>query len=468
MALLISLFLATTGAASPDVAVNAARIDRDVSAALRYYSIPGATVAVVAGGQVVYARAFGFRDISTRALAGLDTQYEIGSITKQFTAAAIMQLSQAGKLDLDAKVATYLPNVPYANEITVRQLLTQTSGLPDYLDGPDIDEAAKKPATFDQIVARIAGKPLAFTPGSGWEYSNTNYLFLGRVITIVSGESYESYVRTHILEPLGMSSTFTIGDETTVSQMAIGYRRVNGSFQPALGTIGQSFASSAGDLVSTVGDLEKWDAGLREGRVVSPASYELMRAPQLTTKGENSGYGFGLFVDSFAGQQRIGHTGGDYGFTTADEYFPAQDIRIIAFTNDGNDNGHPEAGEILTNVVFEGIFPDIAAAALRPSPGEDPQVTVRVKVFFDQMQSGRIDYALMAPSLAEKFKQRLSAVLASEFGAYGPPTAVVFRGKRTVSDKHWFDYDLYFGPGVFLTFGIAYDDANAIAALSFG
>ncbi|MFY9709593.1 MAG: serine hydrolase domain-containing protein [Candidatus Cybelea sp.] len=444
------------------------RVDAAVATALRYYDIPGATVAVLDGGKVIYARAFGFSNLAKHDRASTGTHYEIGSITKQFTAAAIVQLSQAGKLDLDAKLATYVSGVPYACAITLRQLLTQTSGLPDYLDGPDIDEAAKKPATFDQVISRIAGKPLAFAPGSQWQYSNTNYLILGKIVEVVSGESYEEYVAKQILAPLGMSATFTIADEAHVPAMAVGYRRVNGTFQPALGTIGQSFASSAGDLVSTIEDLEKWDAALRAGRVVSVAGYGLMTTPQITTKGENAGYGFGLFIDSYDGQPRIGHTGGDYGFTTADEYFPTQGVRIIALTNDGNDNGHPEAGEILTNVAFEALFPEIAAAALRPSPGEDPSVTARVTVFFEQMQSGRIDYALLAPHLADKFKKRMASVLSSEFAAYGNPTAVVFRGERTESGEHWFDYVIHFGPGVYLKFGAAYDNSKQIAGLSFG
>ncbi|MFZ0031694.1 MAG: serine hydrolase domain-containing protein [Candidatus Cybelea sp.] len=466
----VLIFCAPVGAAPSPPSVNAAtaHLDGDIQAALRRYNIPGATVAIIGGGQVIYARAFGFSDLGKHVPASVDTHYEIGSITKQFTAAAIVQLSQTGNLDLDAKVATYVAGVPHANEITLRQLLTQTSGLPEYLDGPDIDDVAKKPATFGQIMQRIVGKPLAFAPGSRWQYSNTNYLVLGQIIETVSGERYKDYIQRHLLDPLGMSATFIISDEPHVPQMAIGYKRVNGDFQPALGTIGQSFASSAGDLVSTVADLEKWDGALRAGRVVSPASYALMTTPPITPSGGNTGYGFGLFVDSVDGQPRIGHTGGDPGFTAADEYFPEQHVSVIALTNDGDDNGHPEAGEILTNVVFESLFPEIAAAALRPSPGEDPRVTARVTAFFEQMQSGHEDYASLAPRLADKFRTRFASSLASEFAPYGTPTAVIFRAERTASGQHWFDYVIHFGPGVSLKIGVSYNNANQIAGLSFG
>jgi D-alanyl-D-alanine carboxypeptidase len=141
--------------------------------------------------------------------------------------------------------------------------------------------------------------------------------------------------------------------------------------------------------------------------------------------------------------------------------------KIAVPSSDGDDNGHPEAGEILTNVVFEDLFPEIAAAALRPSPGEDPRVTARVTTFFEAMQSGREDYASLAPRLADKFKTGLASTLASEFAPYGSPTAVVFRGERIESGRHWFDYVVHFGPGVSLKFGVSYNDANQITALSF-
>jgi D-alanyl-D-alanine carboxypeptidase len=192
-----------------------------------------------------------------------------------------------------------------------------------------------------------------------------------------------------------------------------------------------------------------------------------MTTSQPTTQGD-SGYGFGLFIDSLDGQPRIGHTGGDPGFTAANEYFPTQNVRIIALTNDGNENGHPEAGEILTNVAFEALFPDIAAAALRPAPGEDVAVTAGVKKFFTDMQSGREDYTTIAPHLADKFKARYAALFASEFAPYGTPTALVFRENRAEAGKQWFDYVVHFGPGVSLKIAVGFDQAGKISGLSFG
>jgi CubicO group peptidase (beta-lactamase class C family) len=459
----------SVSAASPGLpAGTAERLHSDLDAAMRHYGIPGATVIILKNHQIVYEGAFGLSDVEKRVPASVRTHYEIGSITKQFTAAAIVRLSEAGKLNLDAAVATYLPAAPHAGEITVRQLLAQTSGLPDYLDGPDIDRVGTQPATFEQLLSRVADKPLAFTPGSGWQYSNTNYLILGKLVELASGERYDDYIRRQFLEPVGMTTTFTIGDEPRVPDMAFGYRRVDGALEPARGTIGQSFASSAGDLVSTAGNLAKWSDAFSSGRVLPASAYAMMATSQTTSQAKDTGYGFGLFVDSLDGQPRVGHTGGDPSFTAADEFFPAQGVIVIALTNDGNDNGHPEAGEILTTVAFEALFPDIAAAALRPSAGEDPAVTQRVKSLFEQIQSGREDYAALTPRLADKLRGGLASTFASEFSPYGPPTAAVFRGERTEAGKNWFDYVIHFGPGVSLKFSVAYDAGVMVTGLSFG
>jgi CubicO group peptidase (beta-lactamase class C family) len=347
----------------------------------------------------------------------------------------------------------------------VRQLLTQTSGLADYLDVPGVDTS--KTATYDQLMASIADKPLQFSPGRAWRYSNTNYVMLGHIIESVSNEPYDRYVPQHILEPLGMTETFTIGDEASIPGMAFGYQLVDGHLSPVRAAISQSYAWSAGDLVSTVRDVEKWSSALQNGRVVAPQDYALMMTSQPTTQGD-SGYGFGLFIDSVDDQPRIGHTGGDPGFTAANEYFPKQNVRVIALTNDGNANGHPEAGEILTNVAFEALLPEIAAAALRPAPGEDPAVTAGVAKFFTTMQSDHKDYSTLALHLAEKFKQRFAALFASEFAPYGAPTAFVFRAKRAEQGKRWFDYVVHFGPGVTLKLSVGFDESGKITGLSFG
>ncbi|HEX4386458.1 MAG TPA: hypothetical protein VH083_26065 [Myxococcales bacterium] len=180
------------------------------------------------------------------------------------------------------------------------------------------------------------------------------------------------------------------------------------------------------------------------GKVVSKKSYAAMTAPFMTAQG-SAGYGFGLFVESVEGQPRIGHTGGAFGFTTADELFVRQKVRIIAFTNTGDDK--PEAGEVLTTAVFNQLFPEIAAEALRPAAGEDAAATASAHATFALMQHGSGDDSALAPKLGGKMAAGLAKRLSEQFGPYGAPEAFVFKGQRSDGGLHWFDYLIQFGPG---------------------
>ncbi|GAA0711487.1 serine hydrolase domain-containing protein [Dokdonella soli] len=459
--LLYASFAIATDTVGPE---QAKRIDADVEIILHRTATPGATVAIAEHGHIVYSNAYGLRDRERHLPATVGTYYEIGSITKQFTAAAILQLQEAGKLHIDDKLAAFLPAAPHANEVTLRQLLSHTSGLPEYLDGPDIEQDATKPATFDQVMARIAGKPLDFEPGSRWSYSNTGYILLGRVIEVLSHESYRHYVQTHLLGPAGMTHTFTGGDETHLPNMAIGYRHKNERIERAP-TISDTFGWSAGFLVSTVSDLEKWNDALMNGRIVTPADYASMSTSVKTTKQGDAGYGFGLFVDSVGEQPRVGHTGGSFGFTTANEYFPKQGVQIIAFTNNGD---NPEPGEMITSAVFNVLFPDIAAAAVRPAADEDKRATADAKAFFVQLQHGTEDSSRLGPKLEAKMKAGLAERFARQLGPYGAPEQFVFKGQRSDAKLRWLDYLVTFGPGSSLKFAVGLDVEGKIASLSLG
>jgi D-alanyl-D-alanine carboxypeptidase len=452
-----------TAAAGPIDPQMAKHIDADVATIIQRTGVPAVTIEVVQQGRVIYSHAYGLANREHRSPATLDTYYEIGSITKQFTAAAILQLQEAGKLHLDDKLSAYLPQAPHADGVTLRQLLAQVSGLPEYLDAMDAAGASTKPATFDQLMSYITGKPLDFQPGSKWAYCNTNYILVGRVIEVVSHETYQHYVQTHLLDRAGMTHTFTVAEESRLPGMAIGYAHEQGKVDRAR-AFDATVGWSAGFLVSTVADLQKWNEALRGGRIVTPADYTLMSTEGKTTAGEGTGYGLGLFVDSIDDQPRVGHTGGSLGFTTANDYFPRQDAQIIAFTNLRDD---PEPGEMVANAVFGDLYPAIAAAAAQPARGEDPKVTAAAEAVFAGLQSGTEDAADLTVKLGGKL-QGLAQHFADEFGPYGHPTRFTYKGTRSDGGFTYYDYVIQFGPGSVFKFAVGLDASGKVASLSFG
>jgi D-alanyl-D-alanine carboxypeptidase len=466
MAGLVSLFItagSTIGAPAAPEQLSPAltrKIDADVKRALGRFGVPGAAVMVIQGGKVSLVRAFGARDMARSLPVRPDTYFEIGSITKQFTAASILQLQEAGRLQIDQPLSDYLPDAPHAKEVTLRQLLTHTSGLHDYFD----DQLAARPISYKDLIARVASLQLDFAPGSRWSYSNTGYLLLGKVIEVVSGESYRAYLQHHIFDPLHMKQTYTTADEGRLANMATGYRHVNGKLERAPIT-DPSWANAAGLLVMTLNDLAKWDIALRSGKVVSRSSYKQMATAFMTTTNGSADYGLGLFVNSVFGQPRIGHTGGSLGFTTADEFFPRQDVRIIAFTNLHDDT--PEEGETLTNILFADLFPEIAMEANKPAPGENATVTQTVREVFRELQTGD-NYERFIPHLKDKLGSGIGARYASEFRPYGPSTGEIFKGMRQDAKETWYDYVLEFGPGVFLPFSVKIGEDGAVTSFSVG
>lgn len=442
----------------------ARRIDADVQQVMQRFQVPGAAIAVIVDGKPLYSKAYGLRDRERALPVRSNTPFEIGSITKQFTAAAIVQLQEAGKLQLDDPLARYLPHAPHASEVTLRQLLTHTSGLHDYFDGPEaeVDDLVTRPITFDHLIARIADQPLDFPPGTRWSYSNTGYALLGKVIETVSGERYRDYLQRHMFEPLGMTHTFTLADSGRLAGMAVGYRHEQGLLRRAP-YFHPDWSGAAGFLVSTLDDLARWDAGLGGGKVVSAAGYAQMQTAFATADGKPVGYGLGLFVDTVYGQARIGHTGGAQGFTTADEYFPALGLRILAFTNLGDKK--PEAGVTLTNLIFAALHPDIVAAWERPVAGEVAAVGDSAKASFRQLQVGT-DYSAFSDDLRGKLAAGIGAGLLGSLGPYGAPTGMVFKGTRQGEKGTLYSYVAEFGPGAFIGYTFRLDESGRVAGFA--
>lgn len=305
-------------------------VDRYVLDQMALHCTPALSLAVIHNGQLVKTGGYGVANLESEAAASDATVYQLASITKVFTATAVMMLADAGKIDLDAKLSTYLPGTPEAwRQITIRHLLRHTSGLVQSV----VWGAAVRQMSDDEFLAAAVKTRLRFAPGEGWSYSNIGYQLLGLVIQRVSGQPWNEFLRERIFEPAGMSSTRLQTLETIVPHRAAGYRLgddrqlVNGYHDPQL--------SSAGGLLSTVTDLAKFDQVLREEKLLSQARLREMWDAVSLPNGSNPGYGAGWFVTGLPGGRKLTYHGGDTpsGYSGEILRYIDDKLTVIVLTN---------------------------------------------------------------------------------------------------------------------------------------
>ncbi len=286
------------------------------------------TVLVDADGHRLLDKGYGFADVESRIASAPDVKYRIGSLTKQFTAAAILLLQQDGKLSISDPVSRYLPDTPSAwNNITLAQLLGHTSGIPDLTGDPDFPTWTQKPRTWPEVLARFRDRPLDFAPGAQFEYSSSNYELLGRIIETVSGKTYGAFLRERIFVPLGMRDTGLDRDGLVLRRRAQGYVTGRGGELEKVQYASLSVAWSAGALYSTSEDLLRWEHGLFGGRLLSAASLHQMTTPGL------GGYGMGVFINTTDGLKVIGHGGVIDGFHSFLIYAPQRRLTVVVLSS---------------------------------------------------------------------------------------------------------------------------------------
>jgi CubicO group peptidase (beta-lactamase class C family) len=321
-----------------------ANIDpRAVDSLFRAYSgtQPGASVIVIKDDQVVVRRAYGLADLEHRTPATPTTDFRLASLSKQFTAMAIMLLVSDGKLRYDQPVSEILPELPPATRaVTIRHFLNHTSGIWDYEDLI----AATRTAQLDDrdVLALVAAKDsLYFPAGSAYRYSNSGYVLLGIIVARVSGMPYPEFMRRRVFEPLGMKATVAhLEGKDTVPQRAYGYSPSGGTFVQT----DQSVTSATlgdGGIYTNVDDMARWDHALSTAGLVDSATLALATAPPLLPAGATTEYGFGWFVDSYRGDKRWRHTGETSGFRNAIQRYPNRRLTIVILTN--RSSGEPEA-----------------------------------------------------------------------------------------------------------------------------
>jgi D-alanyl-D-alanine carboxypeptidase len=325
----------SAGAQQPDRAGLAVRIDSLAQDFLASTHTPGVSVAVLRGRDTIVLKGYGVADVGANRPAGPLTIYRIGSMTKQFTAAAIMREVERGKISLDDDLSKYLPDVPlHGHHVTVRQLLNHTSGIHSYTSSREWSQTWAKAMTPREIVRFVDNDTFDFAPGTRWLYNNTGYVLLGMILDKVTGEPYAAHLRKEFFTPLGLRRTSYCPSSPSDTAFAAGYGAGGGRVQPAP-FLDMSHPYSAGALCATVGDFAAWQRALGSGRVVSAKSFALMSTPDTLNNGARLSYGFGLVPGNFAGHMSVGHGGSVHGFTSSGLYFPADSVSIVVFSNAG-------------------------------------------------------------------------------------------------------------------------------------
>ncbi|MDC0674522.1 serine hydrolase domain-containing protein [Nannocystis radixulma] len=278
-------------------------------------------------GKILFEKAYGEADRARGRVAGLDTRFRIGSLTKQFTSAAILQLAEQGRLRLDDPIRKYLPDYPAAGDaITIHHLLTHTSGIPNYTDDEALMQRRERPMTQAELIASFKDKPLEFEPGSEFEYSNSGYFLLGVIIERVSGERYEDYLQANVLRPAGMTRTSTV-DAPDADDTAIGYVASPDETLTRAQPIDMSIPFAAGALRSTARDLLAWDRALAGDTILDETWKERMFTPF------KDGYAYGWFVGDEQGKRVVSHAAGIDGFTGYIARVPEAGLVVIALSN---------------------------------------------------------------------------------------------------------------------------------------
>ena len=390
----------------------ARQVDAIANQVLQSTGVPSASVAVVKDGRVAYANAYGAAKLDPRVPATPDLRYAIGSISKQFTAVAILLLQQDGKLRLDDPVSRFIPGLTRGNEVTVRQLLSHTSGYQDFWPQDYVMPGMLQATTPQAIADAWAKKPLDFAPGSRWQYSNTNYTLAGMVVEKASGMPFFQFVRSRILVPAGLTSAMDF-DVSPRAANTTGYVRYGlGPLRPAPDA-GPGWMWAAGELAMTAKDLANWDINIIRHGLLTPASYRELEREVVLNNGAGTGYALGLDVGMQGGRFMLEHSGEVSGFTAENMVFPDDSAAIVVLTNQ---DAAPASGAIANQIATALFATDDKLAASR---------TAQARAIFDGLQRGTVDRSLFTSNANAYFSDQALKDFQSSLAPLGTPTGFV-------------------------------------------
>lgn len=406
LALLAASFLQAQTPA-PISAAMREKVDAIVRQSLTSTGVPSASIAIVQAGAISYLQAYGEGRVESHTPALPSMRYSIGSISKQFTAAAMLLLAEQGKLSLDDPVSRFVPNLTRGNEVTIRALLSHTSGYQDYWPQDYVPPFMLQPITADKILDQWARKPLDFDPATEWQYSNTNFVIAGLIAEKASGTALLQFLSEHIFTPLGMKSVMNIDQNRLAETDATGYLRYAlGPLRPAPKE-GKGWLFAAGELAMPAEDLAKWDIGMIDQTLLKPASYAQMEREVVLKNGLGTRYGLGVDVQQEFGQRAIEHGGEVSGFTAHNMVFPDARVAVVVLVNEDS----VQASSDIARKIAALLFREADAGKQEDQSRE----------IFAALQQGKINRALFTDNCNSYFTEQALQDFASSLGPLGSP-----------------------------------------------
>jgi len=307
-------------------------IDSLISVTFKDKEGPGSVFMVAQKGKVIYQKAFGRANLELGVNLSTENVFQLGSMTKQFTAVAIMMLEQEGKLAVQDPISKYIANYPSGDKITVHHLLTHTSGIKDFTKMKSLSDIAQREMTPKMMVDFFKNEPVDFAPGDKFDYNNSGYVVLGYLIELVSGEKYEDFIKKHIFEPVGMSQSYYASDKEVILNRAYGYQKKANNYVNKT-NINFSVPFASGSLMSTLADLLKWQNALNQYKLLNVKETEKLFKTYRLNNGEAFTYGYGWHIKEINGMPDREHGGSIFGFKTMGVYIPGQDIYVVGLSN---------------------------------------------------------------------------------------------------------------------------------------
>ncbi len=384
------------------------KVDTIARQALTGTGVPSVSIALVQGGAIAYLQAYGDGRIEPHTPALPSARYSIGSISKQFTAAAVLLLAEQGKLSLDDPVSRFVPNLTRGNEVTIRQLLSHTSGYQDYWPQDYVPPFMLQSITADKILDQWARKPLDFDPATEWQYSNTNFVIAGLIVEKASGVPLLQFLSEHIFAPLGMKSVMNIDQNRLTETDATGYLRYAVGPPRLAPKEGKGWLFAAGELAMPAEDLAKWDISMINRSVLRPASYAQMQKEVVLKNGLGTRYGLGVEVRQEFGQRAIEHGGEVSGFTAHNIVFPEARMAVVVLVNEDS----VEASGDIARKIAALLFREADAGKQEDQSRE----------IFAALQQGKINRALFTDNCNSYFTEQALKDFAGSLGPLGSPT----------------------------------------------